>query len=226
MQSSNGHNMLIMKGFFKSILGFIFPVRCVGCRAEGAALCRQCLAKIPRADTPTEDWIISVFSYRDPSIKKLLWQFKFEGRWSVIEDIGDALFDHLSEELAEAAIFENVRAPILVPIPITRKKLRERGYNQAAVIARELARKSDNAFTVATLLRKTRTTKAQHDIKGRAKRLHNLVGAYEAVRPALVAGRDIVIVDDITTTHATLIEARRALRAAGAKSVRAFTIAH
>lgn len=216
-----------MKAFLNKILKFVFPARCVGCRAECSSICPKCLSKVPRAEKMGEDWITSVWSYKDRNIKKLLWQFKFEGKWSFVEDLGQVLYDHLSDELAEKSLFENVVSPILVPIPITGKKLRERGYNQSEILGKELVRRSGGFLAcMPNVLQKIKETPTQHSIMNRSARLKNLRGTFAVKNPKEISGRDIVIIDDITTTHATLIEARRALREAGAGKILAFTIAH
>lgn len=216
-----------MKAFLSKLLRQIFPARCVSCRAESSSICPKCLRAVPPTKPLNENWITSVYSYQDPAIKKLLWQFKFEGKWSVVEDLGGTLYDHLADELAEKSLFENVSSPLIVPIPITQKKLRERGYNQSWILGKELVRRSGGLLVCrGDILEKTCETKTQHSIHNRRERLENLRGAYTVRRPKDVVGKDIIIVDDITTTHATLIEARRALREAGAGTILAFTIAH
>ncbi len=219
--------MLIMKAFFDKLLRLIFPARCVGCRVESTSICPRCLLRVPPSERINEDWIISVYSYKDRNIKKLLWQLKFESKWSVIADIGQILYDHLADELSERSLFENINSPVLIPIPITKKKLRKRGYNQSEILAKELVRRSGGFLSsFPDALEKIRETETQHSIKNRGERLRNLRGTFAVRDIDAVRGRDVVIVDDITTTHATLMEARRALREAGAGKIIAFTIAH
>ncbi len=151
---------------------------------------------------------------------------KFENKFAVIDDLGEGLYDHLFDELSERSIFENVQSPILVPIPLSRKSRRRRGYNQSEIVARDLSIRSDGKIEVQNILEKVKETETQHSIKNRNERLHNLKGTFAVKESPSLKGKNIIVVDDITTTHATLIEARRALKDAGARSVIGFTIAH
>jgi competence protein ComFC len=210
----------------KRFVSFLFPSRCVECKREEFWICPDCLEKISRAKTPDHSWIISVWNYKDPRIKRLLWKFKFENKFSVIEDLSLRLYDELSSELSERAIFDNLGPVILVPIPLSKKSLRKRGYNQSHLIAEALSERSGGKLPVIDALRKIRETSTQHSINNRQKRLVNLRGIFDTSPSADIQGKNVIIVDDITTTHATLVEARRALKLAGAKKVLAYTIAH
>ena len=211
---------------FKKFIGFLFPAHCVACHIEGYWICPLCLPGVTRAKHAEYSWIISVWNYKDPRIKRLLWKFKFENKFSVIEDLGVYLYDHLCDELTERALFDNLKSPILVPIPLSLKSLRKRGYNQSKIIATELARRSHGSLQIEDALQKKKETETQHSIKNRSERLRNLRGVFEIKNSADVAGKNIVLIDDITTTHGTLIEAKRVLRANGAKKIIGFTIAH
>ena len=76
------------------------------------------------------------------------------------------------------------------------------------------------------ILQKNKDTATQHSIKNRRERLRNLQGMFEIKNTADIKGKNIVLIDDITTTHGTLLEAKRVLRANGAKKILGFTIAH
>lgn len=215
-----------MNNLSKRFFAWLFPTKCIVCKKEGPFICPKDLRQIPGATKPDKDWIISVWNYKDPKIKKLLWMFKFEQKFAVVDDLGQILFDHLFEELAERALFENNQKPILVPIPLSKKSLRARGYNQSEIIAKALAEKSDNKLIVENLLEKIKETATQHSIKNRNERLKNLRGVFAVKENSKTKGRNIILIDDITTTHGTLIEAKRALKDAGARSVIGFTVAH
>ncbi len=112
-------------------------------------------------------------------------------------------------------------AAALVPVPIHADRRRVRGYNQAELIARELAKGS--RLATAPLLRRVRPTTKQHRLD-RAARLANLRGAFEVIDGVRVP-RTLILVDDIITTTATLEACASALRAAGAKTVYGFALA-
>lgn len=113
-------------------------------------------------------------------------------------------------------------ADIVLPVPLSRERLQERGFNQALLLARRLA---PHKIDATVLLRVVPTAPQTH--LTRAERLHNLRGAFmvDPLRRAAVEGRRIVVVDDVMTTGATLHAAAQALRQAGARHVCAIVVA-
>jgi competence protein ComFC len=114
-------------------------------------------------------------------------------------------------------------AEFLVPVPLHPSRRRERGFNQARLLARDLAARRGLAVLAGSLV-KTRNAPAQAGL-GAADRERNVRRAYAVRRPARVAGRTLILVDDVTTTGATIRECAKVLKEAGAKDVRAITLA-
>jgi ComF family protein len=116
--------------------------------------------------------------------------------------------------LFTSAIAADARS-LLVPVPLHTRRLAERGYNQAALLGRELA--SRTGLLLAPLaLRRTRETEQQAQLT-RAERLTNVENAFEARSPRELQGRPVILVDDVVTTGATALGCLRALAGAGAK---------
>jgi competence protein ComFC len=109
-----------------------------------------------------------------------------------------------------------------VPVPLHPLRKREREFNQAEVLCRELARKNELVF--CETLERLRYTVTQTHFD-RRRRMQNLRGAFGLRRNASVQGKDLLLVDDVLTTGSTLDECARVLLAAGAQSVRALTVA-
>jgi ComF family protein len=114
-------------------------------------------------------------------------------------------------------------AVLLVPVPLGKRRRRERGFNQAELMARALAHAS-GARLAPRALERRRSTPPQTQLSAAARRA-NVTGAFAARRPARLRGRIVVLVDDVYTTGATARECARTLRAAGAAEVRVVTAA-
>lgn len=172
----------------------------------------------------------SLFSYKDSRVQALIWELKYHRNTTAIEIVGRLLAEHIIEELSEKAMFENMTSIVLVPIPITPKRLRERKFCQTDLLCREImgyvSKEMESGITYEPdALKKVHETGKQSWSKSREDRLKNVQGAFSADE-AVIRGKTIIVIDDVTTTGATLIEATRALTEAGAKSVTAFTVAH
>src|SRR6185369_7538614 len=86
----------------------------------------------------TAEWIFPMYDYRHPSIKSTLWLLKYKGKKRLAGTFASAMHDKILEELSEQAMMENFRDAILIPIPLSAKRYKERGYNQTELICREL----------------------------------------------------------------------------------------
>lgn len=152
---------------------------------------------------------------------------KYRNKKGIADVLAKAAYDRLLEELSDLAVFENFNNPILIPIPLYKKRLKKRGYNQAELLAREITKRSDNVFALATnVLHKIRETKSQVEIRDKKERLKNLRGAFAVKNPETIHGRNIILIDDVTTTGTTLNEAKKVLEKAGARKVIGVTVAH
>ncbi len=216
-----------IKNFVKKIYDFIFPKKCICCKMEGFNLCKKCLKKIPSCEKMKEDWIISIWSYKDGIIKKAIWLIKFKSRYSILEDLEDEISDAITSEVYDRQISDNFTNPVLIPIPMFHKKLKKRGYNQSELIADLIYKKHKDIFSKDfNSLRKIKNTGEQNKITQRRRRFENIRGCFQVINKEKIKNKNIILIDDITTTHATLLEAKRVLEKSGARKVLAFTIAH
>lgn len=117
-------------------------------------------------------------------------------------------------------VFDAWEADVLGPVPLHRARLRERGYNQAERLAAAIS--TSTGIPVVEVVARTRLTETQVGLNG-PERQANVAGAFTA--RGRLDGRSIVLIDDVVTTGATLVECARACRAAGASSVRALVLA-
>lgn len=187
--------------------------RCQSCALPvhgGAVQCGDCVRHAPPLDR-----CLAAFSYIWPW-SECIAQFKFHNQIGWATPFASLL---LSTPWVEPAL---AHCDLVLPMPLSATRLRQRGFNQAYELARRLApNKSD-----AKLLLRTRDTPAQSGL-GRVARLRNLRGAFalEPLRAGSVSGRRIVLVDDVMTSGASLFAAAAVLRTAGAAHITAIVLA-
>lgn len=148
-------------------------------------------------------------------VRKAVHQFKYRGVTALAPLLGDLLAHGLARRPAEA--------DVLIPVPLFADRLRERGYNQALLLAQQLADRLSLPVAENTLVRTRRTT-PQVKLSARERRA-NLRGAFACPNHEQVAGRKVLVIDDVTTTGATLRACADALAAAGATRVMGVVVA-
>lgn len=225
------------------ILDFLFPKYCVNCKKLGSYLCANCFTYLsfdtygiclvcskPSIDSLTHsycrtrysiDGCFSAILYKGVA-RKLIFQFKYKPFVSDLARVlGDLFYESLIQKEGFARILE--AQPIIVPIPLHSSKLKARGYNHAKILADELS----GRFSLASfeLLKRVKKTSSQFGLT-RKERRENLGGAFSLLPSILVSKYpNILIVDDILTTGATLSEAAKTLKNKGAKRVWAVILA-
>ncbi|MBI2097582.1 MAG: ComF family protein [Candidatus Vogelbacteria bacterium] len=205
------------------LLDLFFPQSCLGCGQPKERLCVRCLDELPPQNAQ-EKGVFSVFDYQTALIKRAIWRLKYKGEKPIALRLGQELYRRGRARLDLPA---NQHQPLIViPIPLSRRRLAERGFNQAALIAKALVDCNPSQLRFADdVLVKIKNTAAQVAMKSRAARRANLAGAFAVRNSALVAGQTIILIDDVATTGATMAEAKRTLMSVGAKRVISLTVA-
>ena len=212
----------------KLLLNTLFPVNCPGCGARNEIFCDNCVAKSRLAERETERNIIALFDYRDPIIKKTIWELKYHHKRYLGERLGEILYDNLIEEISDIKTGFVDRSLYIIPVPISNKKAKSRGYNQAFYIAKGFCQQENNKiFELRNdiIFRKIDIT-PQARITNRKRRLENVRGAFDIKDSNKVKGRTIIIIDDVTTTGGTINEISKVLKKSGAKKVIGLAFAH
>lgn len=209
-----------------TILDIVFPVNCVSCNKIGEILCLDCISNFPKAERATEEWVYPLYDYRHPAVKKVIWQLKYSKKRKLGEVLGKLMYENIILELSDLSILENFREPLLIPIPLSRKRLKERGYNQALLLCKEIEKMNSDLKITKDVLIKTKETEHQAHIRDKSRRLKNLLGTFAVKNDNLIKKRNVILIDDVTTTGATLNEAKKTLKQAGVKKIIAFTVAH
>ena len=214
-----------MKEFFDKLLDLFFPPRCPFCRGilkdRERLLCAQCDRDLPRTQKEERsqrfrhlDACLSPLYYED-QVRRSLLRFKFGGL---------SVYAPKYAELMVACLREADGAyDVITWAPLGRKRLRKRGYDQAQLLAEALSVRLGKPCE--RLLSKCADNPPQSGTGSPEKRRKNVSGVYRACDPAQIRDRRILLVDDIVTTGATLNECARVLKAAGARSVMALTLA-
>ncbi len=162
--------------------------------------------------------ITTLMEYQNAPVEDLIRSLKYDGSSHAAKLAGSILTDFLREEIASAHTF-SARKILLVPVPLHKSRARERGWNQIELVLQALPQEfrdgSIATYAQGALVR-TRATKPQTRLP-RSERLSNVAGAFAVTDESLVRDAHVFLIDDVTTTGATLANASTPLRRAGAK---------
>ncbi len=175
----------------------------------------------------------AIFNYRHSLCRQAIWEIKFRGNQKLILDFSTLLYEFILEEISELQTFKNYSEIILLPIPSSSKRRRERGFNQCELIVNELIkedkRRNQNNFTANNkLLIKNTYTNKQSRTHGRSARLNNVINTMQTNNRFITGDKKTlyILIDDVITTGATMAEAVRVLKQAGVKNIIGFALAH
>lgn len=218
------------------ILGLIFPIQCPGCgvilesldeqqkyicqkcldsiEINSGFFCSICLKRLPFAKIchPKSYLLAAAASYNDIVIKNALWHFKYQSIKGLKRELGGLMIKYL-----KTLDIKNLESYILAPMPLHPKKQRQRGFNQAELLAEAVAKNFN--LPVERLLIKTRYTESQTKTQNWEERKKNIKDSFRLAPKAEIAGKNILLIDDVFTSGATMNEAVSVLKQAGAKKI-------
>ena len=209
-----------MSGPLGVLLDLIFPPKCVFCGkvldSGEDGLCARCQRDLPWLADGEAELTGEFFSlcaaplrYQD-KVRDSIRRYKFNGRRGYHKLYGKLVAQCVHDHLAG-------RYDLITWVPLSRQRKKERGYDQAFLLASAAA--LELGEVAVETLRKERHTAAQSGLTEAAQRRANVLGAYTPVDPELVAGKRVLLIDDVVTTGSTLSECARTLRTMGAKDV-------
>ncbi len=225
----------MLSKFARSALDLVFPIHCAGCGQEGAVICGECVGDMARLTPPycricanpgisglcqwCAQFARGFDSLRAPyvfegTIRDAIHRLKYKGERAAAPVLGGFMSEYLERNPSDA--------DVLIPAPLHPRRLRSRGYNQAALLAREVGRRLDVQVRPEVLVR-VADPRPQVETRTREERRDNVAGNF--VCDTDLSGITAMLIDDVATTGSTLSECAAALKEAGACKVHALCLA-
>jgi len=206
-------------GFISSFLDLLFPPKCVFCsrvlNKSDEGWCDKCTESLPfadnfgRQDGEVFDFCVSPLYYTGV-VRRSVLRYKFRGASQYADVYGKLLADCIRES-------PGMEYDIISWVPLSDKRERSRGYDQAMLLALATALELDDV--AVETLKKPHDVQAQSELGGKEERSANISGAYIVPDPEIITGKCVLLVDDVVTTCSTLDECARVLLSAGASGV-------
>ena len=239
----------------------LFPVQCALCKVAGEYLCNTCENKLelnyilskekkkvygPVNNLSKENWIYAKYKYQNYNLKKIEYKIKYNHHPNLAEAVGEYSHEFIYKNIILNNKLENKNI-CLIPIPISKERLKQRGYNQTEYIAKGINKMNPNLKILNMLIRKdTKKLKDIYGVDNRSEEMKNTMGVLGSANNSSSAAAimnskinlnnlDIeyrnniyILIDDITTTGSTFYEARRTLVEYGiiSKNIYAYALAH
>jgi len=220
--------MALWKKFLHGLLDIVFP-RDEYAKKIADMEARELRNAIPAPTHSPHPHITSILKYKDPLARSLVWNIKYRGDNDSAQKCAELLYEEILAHIEENSGFHN-KSFILIPIPISKERFKERGWNQMELVGDALFKiDGNNSFSYRKdILYKNKHTDSQTKTHNRKEREENLRDCFSIYtnRQISIKKAHIILIDDVYTTGSTIQEARRTLVRAGARSVHAFTIAH
>lgn len=200
----------------ENIIDILFPRICVGCGKEGKYICDQCSLFLSEAtsifDRGNLREVVSVWEY-EGLIKKIIFKIKYDGMFDAINELVEKAFERREPYIPEDMV--------ITFVSMFKKKEKRRGFNQAELIARKVG--GITGREVLPLLEKIKDTLSQTELN-KEERVKNVKNSFQ-MEKGVDCPQDILIIDDIWTSGATMEECARVLRKSGARNIQGFVLA-
>ena len=200
----------------ETIIDIIFPRNCLGCGKEGKYICEKCdlfLSETPSLFSQGSlEELVSIWEY-EGLIKEIILKIKYYGAFEAINELVEKAF-----KIRKPYIPENT---VITFVPMFKKKEKRRGFNQAEIIAKKVGEMTGS--NVLSLLEKTKDTPSQTKLD-KEERLKNIMGSFKR-KEGIICNSNVLLVDDVWTSGATMKECARVLKKSGVKRIFGFTLA-
>jgi ComF family protein len=249
MHTSNIEPKKLLIQLKKFLLDFLFPLKCIGCKKDGEILCEKCSKKIQTFSAPIcfscrkrlplenlgrnnflchpKNRIQCVFvaaNYSDPILKEVIQKYKYKNIHELNRFLSSLMIGVLENFVSKISPEEKNSWKIM-PVPLHPKKEKLRGFNQSFLISKIVSEYFNIPLDI-TSLKRIKNTLPQAQIKNKAARLKNMEDAFQLSPRADLKNKNILLIDDILTTGATLEECAKALKTGGVKKIIAAVLAN
>ena len=222
-----------MEQFRKTLeycIDFLFP-KSLSLQQIESLPSSELLNLLPASREINNDSLVVLFDYKDKIVREMIWELKYKGNRIIAKKFAEILLDVLHSEITERTLMDSKSwsHPLLIPIPTSNKRRRERGYNQTEILSEEF-KKLDVEHLLSykkDILYKSIFTESQartHATK--REREHNLKDSFSINNPDEIRDQCIILLDDVATSGTTLREAKRTLMGAHAKRILCVALAH
>lgn len=226
-----------MMSIWSDLWELFFPRCCLFCGSRLShgerTLCFSCLAKLPRTELhlrrdnavernfwgkfPVERATSFLYYAKGGDVRQLLYELKYHGN----KEVGKVMGRTMAAELLSSCFFEDV--DLIIPVPLHRRKERQRGYNQSECLARGIAEVTGLPVCTDMVVRSRYTETQTH--KGQYERWENVRNLFACSAPELLENKHVLLVDDVLTTGATIVACVDALRNVSGLRVSVLTLA-
>lgn len=201
---------------WKTLIDIIFPKKCINCQKEGDFLCLKCFKKIPiNKNSPIRfknkkyklDELIIVSYYQNPILKNVIYRYKYD----FIQNLSSSLVSLIK---IKAPFLKTNKNAILIPVPIHKKRLKWRNFNQSAILAQKLSQDL-NLLILENLIIRKKYTIPQAKLKNTKERKNNLKNVFvtnKEIDKNLIKNKTVILIDDIYTTGATMQECAKIIK--------------
>jgi len=223
--------------YLKPIWDIVFPKKCTNCKKEGAYLCEDCLSLIEinpyrqclcekmekrdKCDDCKNKYLNKIFSaasFQNKILKEAIHKFKYGYIKDLAQQLSILILSHL--QIIELEIDKSL---VVIPVPMTNKKKRRRGFNQSEEMGKIISEATDIPLFNNVLI-KTKETSPQMELK-REERMNNVKNCFEIQNEKNIKDKIILLLDDVYTTGSTMEECAKTLKQSGAKEVWGLTVA-
>lgn len=218
-------NLII--NIFNIVIEIIYPNFCIGCRKKGEIICNDCKKIIKITEKETSDNIYAIFDYHDEIIRKSIWELKYHKKKIIGIKLGELIYEEFLEEIEGLKKYTYGQKILVIPVPISKNRNKNRGYNQTEIIAKNFCNMNKDIFEYKNnIVYKTKETTPQAKITNRNKRLKNMKGVFNIKNKEIIKNRTFIIMDDVTTTGATISEIIKIIKKEKPKKVIGLAVAH